>query len=151
VVSAQNVELVRSLQPSGADLVDMFSSADPQALAALVGRSELFDPALEISFIAGESSGAPTLTYHGIAGLIDGWREWLQAWDSYLIEAEEFIDCGEAVVVMIRVRARTRRDGVLMEHAPAAVWALAGGSVVRMDFYLQRTQALDAAGLERQA
>ena len=88
-MSANNVELVRSLQPSGADLVEMFKDARPQGLATLVGRSELFDPALESSFVAGESSGAPTLTYHAIAGLSDGWREWLEAWDSYLIEAEE--------------------------------------------------------------
>jgi ketosteroid isomerase-like protein len=145
VVSARNVELVRSLQPAGADLVQMFKDARPQELATLVGLSELFDPALESSFVAGESSGAPTLTYHGIAGLIDGWREWLEAWDSYLIEAEEFIGCGDEVVAMVRVRATTRRGAVVMEHAPAAVWGFTGGKVARLDFYLDRAQALQAA------
>jgi hypothetical protein len=78
-VSAQNVELVRSLQPSGADLVEMSKDARPAQPAALVGRGEPPDPALERSCVAGGLSGLPTLTYHGIAGLIDGWHRWLEA------------------------------------------------------------------------
>jgi ketosteroid isomerase-like protein len=47
----------------------------------------------------------------------------------------------------VRVQARTRRGGVEMEHAPGAVWTLEDGRVRRIEFYLERRQALTAARL----
>jgi len=45
--------------------------------------------------------------------------------------------------VFARVRGRTRRDQVTVEHAPAAVWALRDGLVSRVEFYLHRDEALE--------
>jgi len=98
----------------------------------------------EVRFVA---AGAGTdLRFRGLEGLGAGWRNWLEAWDRYEIEAEEFIDAGDQVVVFTRVRARTHRDGVEMEHAPAAVWTLCDGVVQRIEFYLERDAALAAVG-----
>ena len=68
-------------------------------------------------------------------------------WESYYIEAEEFIDAGEEVVTLTRVLAQTTRDSVAVEHRPAAVWSLRQGKIVRVRFYLERDEALEAAGL----
>jgi hypothetical protein len=38
------------------------------------------------------------------------------------------------VVVLAHVRARTRRDGVEMEHSPAAVYTLRDALVCRIEF-----------------
>jgi hypothetical protein len=140
---SENVELVRSLQPAGA--VDLVELTEAGQIAFGPGESSTpFAPEFECSWIAGEDSGVPPLSYRGLEGFIEGWREWLSPWESYRIDAEDFIDAGDRVVVMVRVHARTRRGGVEMEHSPAAVWTLEGGRVVSIEFYLERSMALEA-------
>jgi ketosteroid isomerase-like protein len=146
-MSRENVEVVRSLQPSGIDLVEVFEGQRFEQVPAFADPRELFAPEFECSFISSPSTGSVRLSYRGPQGLIEGWRDWLAAWDGYWLEAEDFIDGGDQVVVKVRVHARTRRGGVEMEHAPAAVWTFADGRVVRIEFYLERAHALEAAGL----
>ena len=137
------MEIVRALQPSGADLV-----------TAVEGDKEPFPEADAWRFADEFASTfiAPGLTSdarHGIAGFMEGWRDWLEPWQRYEIWAEDFIDAGNAVVVFARVNALTRRDGIEMEHAPAAVWTLHDGIVCQIDFYYERGEALKAVGLEK--
>jgi ketosteroid isomerase-like protein len=142
-MSEENVELVRALQPSGGvDLAELFAG-EPSAFVDAM--APLLDPSFECAFIANESSGFTTMGYRGAEGFAEGWREWLSPWESYRIDAEEFIDAGEQVVVLARVQARTRRGGVDMEHAPGAVWTIEDGRVRRVEFYLERSQALAVA------
>jgi ketosteroid isomerase-like protein len=89
----------------------------------------------------------PPRTSHGLQGFVDGWRDWLEPWESYYIEAEDFIDAGDQVVSLTRVLAQTTRDAVAVEHRPAAVWSLREGKIVRVRFFLDRGEALEAAGL----
>jgi ketosteroid isomerase-like protein len=81
---------------------------------------------------------------------VEGWRDWLTPWASYRIDAEDFIDAGDEVVVFARIKARTARDGVLVEHSPAAVWTIREGKVAGIRFLLERSEALEAAGLSEQ-
>jgi ketosteroid isomerase-like protein len=148
VTASANVDIVLALQPSGVDLVEVFERGRFDLVPAFAAQSELFDPAFECSFVAGKSEGSDRVTYSGAQGLIDGWRDWLAAWETYWLEVEDFIDAGDSVVVMVRARARTRRGGVEMEDAPATVWTLDKGRVVRIEFHRERTEALAAAGLE---
>jgi ketosteroid isomerase-like protein len=94
-----------------------------------------------------QPSGGINLVYHGLAGFARGWREWLEAWTSYRIEVEDFIDAGDKVVSLVRVAARTARDDVLMHHTPGAVWTIRDGKVASIHFYLDRSEALEAAGV----
>ena len=81
--------------------------------------------------------------------MAEGWRDWLEAYETYWLEVEDFIDAGDEKVLMpARVQARTRRDGVLVEHAPAAVCVLRDGRITRITFYLDRAEAFEAVGLE---
>jgi ketosteroid isomerase-like protein len=89
----------------------------------------------------------PTRTYRGVEGLIEGWRDWLEPYSSYELEVEDLIDGGEAIVTLVHVQAITARDGVPVEHRPAAVWTVRDAKVVRVAFYLDRDHALEAAGL----
>jgi ketosteroid isomerase-like protein len=108
-----------------------------------------FDPDVETEFIAGQSidSVRPSVS-RGLLGFAESWRDWLEPWDSYYIEAERFIDLGEEVVSLTRVRARTTRDAVAVEHRPGAVWSLRDRKIVRVRFYLHREEALEAVGLQ---
>jgi ketosteroid isomerase-like protein len=143
-MSAANVELVRSIVPSETDLVQVLASDDPGA--AFLGDSSAVDPNVEVEFASPPSGGEP-LSYRGIEGLIEGWRDWLTPWESYRLEVEEFIDAGDRVLTLVRVRARTSRHGVELEHRPAAVWTVKDGLVVAVHFFLERPEAFEFAGL----
>ncbi len=90
--------------------------------------------------------GVPPITRRGVDGFVDGWRDWLEAYGTYRISAEEYVDAGDKVVVLIKVRATTARGGVVIEHDPAVVWTLENGKVVAVRMYLERDDALREAG-----
>ena len=102
---------------------------------------------LEVAFAA-TRSGGPGLGFRGIEGLIEGWRDWLTPWESYVITVEDFVEAGDNVVMLARIRARTSRDGVVLEHKPAAVWTVADGKVSAVTFFLERDEALEFAGID---
>jgi ketosteroid isomerase-like protein len=146
-VSQSNLEVIKALQPTGVDMVEMVSGDAVDAAPFDPDTADLFDDEFEVSFITPDMD---RLDYRGNEGFIAGWREWLMPWSSYQIEAEEILDAGDDVVVFIHVRAKTARDGVLMEHSPGAVWSFRDGKIVSLRMYLHREDALTAAGLPDQ-
>ena len=145
-MSRENVELVKTLQPAEADLIETFADADAPPVgpseAELTGFAEDF----EVEFVS-QVPDAERPSYRGLDGFVTGWRDWLQPWATYRMRVEEYVDAGEKVVALIQVKATTARDGVVVEHAPAAVWTIADGKVVAVRMYLDREDALREAGL----
>jgi ketosteroid isomerase-like protein len=151
-MSQENVEVVKRVQASGVDLAELFrASTVPNPSASEIDLTA-FESDFETEFIARGAIGSlqPT-TSLGLQGFVEGWRDWLEPWESYYIEAEEFIDAGDEVVSLTRVRAQTTRDAVAVEHRPGAVWSLREGKIVRVRFFLDRHEALEAAGLSARA
>jgi ketosteroid isomerase-like protein len=140
-MSQENFDALRSVWPSKAvDLVELFNQPDagPDFASAM-------SPDARVVFGPGDPGNR---SYRGAEGLVEGWRDWLEPYAEYALEVEQFIDASEDRVVMLaKVRARTRRDAVLIEHSPAAVYELSNGMVTRIDFYLDRAEALEAVGL----
>jgi ketosteroid isomerase-like protein len=102
-------------------------------------------PDIEIEFLP--PALGSNLGGEGLAGMIAGWREWLEPYESYVITIEDFEEVGENdVYIPVRVHARTHRDGVVVEHAPAALATIRDGVLVRMRFYLDRDLARGEAG-----
>ena len=143
-VTDENVEIVKRLQPSGIDMVAA-AHGGPDAEPFADIPAPAFAEDFETVFFGAGLRGS----YRGVEGLLAGWRDWLVAWERYYLEAEEFIGAGDRVVVFVRARGRTSRDGVEMEHAPAAVWTVRDGLVRRIEFHIDRDEALAAAGLDR--
>jgi ketosteroid isomerase-like protein len=144
-MSQENVELVKRFQPSGLDLVEVFSAGADQPVSG--EASNFFTDDFEVAFIAKAAGGGQNIQARGADGLAAMWREWLTPWRSYQLDVEEFIDAGDAVVVFARVQAQTERDGVLVQHSPAAIWRIREGKIAAIHFYLERGEALEAAGL----
>ena len=143
-MAAGDADALRSLWVDGpVDLVALFgldASAWPQLFAMLgPDTSVTFRPLLP---------GADDPGYRGPAGLAAGWTDWLEPYDSYVIEIEDFVDAGDYVYMPVRVHARTRRDGVAVDHAPAAVCQMRDGRPARVAFYLDREEARAEAGLD---
>ena len=139
-----NVELVKAALPEEVDLVEAMASDDP--VAALIGNADNVAPDLEVAF-GGSQSGAPALHYEGLEGLVKGWRDWIEPYESYRLGVEEVIDAGAGVLTLVRVVARTSRHGVEIEHRPAAVWTIEDGKLTAAHFFLERADAFEFAGL----
>ena len=77
---------------------------------------------------------------------------WIEDWQEGLpitsFDLQECIDVGNAVVAVIRLRARARGSDVDVERQDAIVYRLRDGTIVRFDYYNSRQQALKAVGLE---
>jgi ketosteroid isomerase-like protein len=60
---------------------------------------------------------------------------------------EELIDAGEQVISVVTRHARGRASGVEVERPFALLWTLREGKVIRVVWFLDRAEALEAAGL----
>jgi ketosteroid isomerase-like protein len=146
-VSEANVELVRALVAAAPD--DMSALVDDdQATHAL---EAVLDPEFEFVF-AGRGEGSDAAVdlggvYKGVDGFRAAMRDWLSAWESYRNLPEEFIDAGEQVVVLTREQGRTRTHNVETTVETASVWTIRQDKVLRLEAYLDRASALEAAGL----
>jgi ketosteroid isomerase-like protein len=76
-----------------------------------------------------------------LAMLRDTWAEWR-------FEPERFIDAGDQTVVFVRVVAAGSASGVPIELPDAHVVSVRGGRLTSTRVYRDRTEALEAAGLE---
>jgi ketosteroid isomerase-like protein len=75
-------------------------------------------------------------------------RAWLQQWERpFRVEAEEFLEAGDVVVVLIRWVGRGKGSGAEVESEGAHVWEIRDGKAVRWDVYRDRGEALAYAGL----
>ena len=143
-MSAENVELVRGLFPAkGVDMVA--AMGDPISQGLDIGA---FSDDCQVEFLAELPSEVVEPSMSGPAGLVEGWSNWIEAYESYVITPEDFHEAGDEVVMLVRVEARTERDGVVMEHRPAAVFQVRDGRISRARFYLDRELAFSEAGIE---
>jgi ketosteroid isomerase-like protein len=61
------------------------------------------------------------------------------------VEAEEILDAGDRVIVMIHHRGRGKASGIDVSQRCAMVWTLRDGRAIRMDMYATRKE-LEALG-----
>lgn len=127
-MSLENVEIVRQAFEVSDDL-DAVSS--------------FWDTAIE--WIEPPESPA-TVSVVGAGAARKAMEEWMAMWDDYRYDVEELIDAGDEVVlggtqVMI---AR----GAEVSSALFFVWTLRDGRAVRARLFLERSQAVKAAGLD---
>jgi len=87
--------------------------------------------------------------YRGREEVAAFWSEWLEAWGEQQIAEPEVIDAGDQVVVWITSHEfKGRGSGVTVDFPPYAWLAtLRDGKIVRGTMYMDRQEALEAAGL----
>jgi ketosteroid isomerase-like protein len=85
--------------------------------------------------------------YTGVDGAMQFNAEWAAAWDGWELEAEDYLDAGERVVVIINQRGRSKATGVPVDMRFAQVWTLRDGWAIRMQMYASVDEALEAVGL----
>jgi ketosteroid isomerase-like protein len=130
-MSQENVEIVRR--------------AFAYEVNGVGGRAEaeaIFDPGVVMN---------PTNegSFHGLDAMRDDFERWASAFGELEVTAEEFIDAGDRVLVTAYHRGRGRTSGVEVDGRFYEVYTLRDGKVVRVDEYVERAEALEAAGLRK--
>jgi uncharacterized protein len=74
-------------------------------------------------------------------------QRWEEPWDDYEAKVEDLVDAGDSVLVTFQVKARGKGSGIEVDARSYQVHSLEGGKLVRMEEYLDRDEALRAAGL----
>jgi ketosteroid isomerase-like protein len=83
----------------------------------------------------------------GAEGANEFLAEWADAWDDWEIAAEDYIEAGESVVVIVNQRGRSKATGIPVDMRFAQVWSFRDGQAIRMQMYASVAEALEAAGL----
>jgi ketosteroid isomerase-like protein len=128
-----NLELVRSI-------CDAWGKGD-------FGSAEWASPEIEFVLTGGPVDGSWT----GLAGMAEGWRAWLGAWEDVRAEPDEYRELdGERVLVLLHGSGRGKTSGLELEHMrtnSAALFQLRDGKVTRLVVYLDRELGLADLGL----
>jgi len=86
---------------------------------------------------------------HGLAEVGAFWRDYESTWTDRVLEVEEVRPLDdERVLVFFRETAVGRASGIETAASPAAIWTLRDGKVARFQAWIERADALRAAGLE---
>jgi len=75
-------------------------------------------------------------------------RSIFEVYEDLRVEAEEYVDAGDTIVVVARAHGTALRSGLHMDQRLAFVWTVREGKPVQMEQYPNREDALKAVGLE---
>jgi ketosteroid isomerase-like protein len=103
----------------------------------------------EIEFVIADLPGSGSWT--GVAGMAEGWRDFLSAWEEHRVEAVEYRELDEErVLVLGHFSARGKTSGLevgQMRTKGANVFHVRDGLVTRLVIYFDRDHALTDLGL----
>ena len=89
-------------------------------------------------------------SFHGEEGVRRFCQEWFTAFKTMTVEVERFLDAGERILILTRLKATGAESDVRVELLGAAIYSFRDSKIARIDFYYDREQALEAAGLSDQ-
>lgn len=128
-----NVEIVRRANAA-------FNSGDMERILALM------DPEFETA-VGPELSPEPD-TYRGHDGIRRYFDSFRDAMDQIRFDPASFREVGASVVVAVRLSAKGRSTGILVEQHLGQVWTIRDGKALRVRSYGSYPEALEAAGLQ---
>jgi ketosteroid isomerase-like protein len=132
-MSQENVEIVRSLYAA-------WERGDYSSV-------EWAHPEIEWMIADGPAPGSWT----GLAGMAEGARSFLSAWEHWRVGADEFRELdGERVLVLFRHSGRGKTSGLelgQMRAKGAQLFHVRSGKVTKTVFYLDRERAFADLGL----
>jgi ketosteroid isomerase-like protein len=85
--------------------------------------------------------------YRGHKEVIAAFMETYEAWDQHSLDPTDFIDAGDQVVVFWHEVGRGKESGALVETDTGVIYTVKDGSVVLVRGFIDRSKALEAAGL----
>jgi ketosteroid isomerase-like protein len=133
-MSQKNVEIVRGG-------FEAFNEGDVD------GVVEMCDPKVEWF----PPAALPSVSvYHGHKGVREAAGDMLDVFGALQAEPERFIDADDRVVVFFRWHGHGKGSGLSLDRfgEQASVFTMRNGKAIRVEWYIDRAEALDAVGLE---
>ena len=132
-MSPENVEVGEPVRR----LLAAFNKRDWGAFSAELGPEVEYMPVEEHA------------VYRGPEAVSQYTQRWLEAWDTFSLEAEEVerTSADNRAFIAIRMRGTGKGSGVEIDERGFWVYELRGGRLHRISEYSVRAEALDAAGL----
>jgi ketosteroid isomerase-like protein len=132
-MSQENVEIVRGAQ-------EAFLAGDIEAALDALDREIEWHAA-----IGGIDEGQIA---RGRDEVVRAFADYFEVWERIDMRAERYIDAGpDNVVVFHHEVAKGRESGAVVETDSATIQTVRAGKIVRVRAFLDRQQALEAAGL----
>jgi ketosteroid isomerase-like protein len=101
-----------------------------------------------------EIRNPPDFPVRGLYQEHDGVRRWrdevFDIFDNPRVEPEDIVDVrgdGTTVLTLLRATGAASHTGIKIDYEWAAIWTIRDGKVLRGQGYLNRAEALEAAGL----
>jgi ketosteroid isomerase-like protein len=137
-MSEENVEIVRQIIATNRA---EYRNDEARIEAFLA----LWDPNCEYTSVV---AAVEPRTYRGHDGLRRYPADMADSWADWRSEVEEIIDAGlDTVFATIHTRITGKQSGVALDARLAMVFVFSAGKVLRARTYLDRREALEAAGL----
>jgi ketosteroid isomerase-like protein len=86
-------------------------------------------------------------TYRGRAEIQQYLEGWFSAFERWSTHPERFIDSGDQVAVVVRVRAWPKGSSAAIEVRIGHLWSYRDGTLVSMQMFPDPDEALEAVGL----
>jgi ketosteroid isomerase-like protein len=157
-MSQENVEVARRANAAlqGIDLAPLVratlvgdtSAISPELVAAQAALVSRYDPSVEIDTSGLDMPGFGVL--HGLEGLRDLWRRWIEGWEHYSFTHSNYADMGEHVVYDVEIHATGKSSGADVIWSHCQTLTFRDGKIVRWSLFRDRASAcrsLEAAGL----
>ena len=132
-MSQENVEIVKAA-------IDAYNREDWDALFDAAA------PGFELDF---SRSDGPQAGVFGLDQMRRRLEEFFETWESARLEAHEFIEAGDLVVVPGTQHVKGR-GGIEVVARGVYVWTIRNGAIERVTMYQERQDALEAVGLLEQ-
>jgi ketosteroid isomerase-like protein len=132
-MSEENVEIVRAATEA------MIAGDAAAALNAL-------DPNIEWhATVGGIDEGR---VYNGPEQVAQAFVDYFEVWERIELRADEYIDAGaDEVVVFFHEVAKGKESGAIVETDTGTINTVRNGKIARVRAYMDRAEALEAAGL----
>jgi ketosteroid isomerase-like protein len=128
-MSQENAEIVRAA-------LDAFNRGDREAA--------LKDMAPDFELDMSRAISPDQRGIYGLDQMRQFWDAFVEPFESFRFEAEEFIEAGDRVILPTTAHARGR-DGIEVTARAATVYTIRDGAIVRMCMYQTLQEALEAA------
>jgi ketosteroid isomerase-like protein len=141
-MSQENVENSRR---SYAMLNEAYRQGDASVFLPILEELWAPDAVFEPAGVLPDSRPRPHIGWDGVLHFIGNQME---AFSEGWLEADEFIDRGDYLVVPYRFGGRARHTGLPVEFSFVHLITFRDGKVVRIQTFTERKKALEAAGLQ---
>jgi ketosteroid isomerase-like protein len=86
-------------------------------------------------------------TYHGHHGVLKFYEALYETFEDFAVVPERYFDAGDHVVAFLHISGSGQTSGIRIDNDVANVLTFRDGKIAVLEIYLDRSEALKAAGL----